>query len=142
MMHFLYLGDHPGARILDETGPVRVDAHDAGFIGDPLVGRRVPDPMQEDGRGVWMANQLCDLVQIRSSDAGTIVRTIIDMGKSMEMEVIAEGVETRDQFSFLRKHGCHYAQGRLFGDAISADEFLNLIISQEMGASGVSRLFA
>jgi diguanylate cyclase (GGDEF)-like protein len=76
------------------------------------------------------------------SDDATIVRTIVDMGKSMEMEVVAEGVETHDQFVFLRKHGCHYAQGRLFGDAISADEFLNLIISQEMGASGVSRLFA
>jgi len=76
------------------------------------------------------------------SDDATIVRTIVDMGKSMEMEVIAEGVETHDQFVFLRKHGCHYAQGRLFGDAISADDFLNLIISQEMGASGVSRLFA
>jgi diguanylate cyclase (GGDEF)-like protein/PAS domain S-box-containing protein len=76
------------------------------------------------------------------SDDATIVRTIVDMGKSMEMEVVAEGVETHDQFAFLRKHGCHYAQGRLFGDAISADEFLNLIISQEMGASGVSRLFA
>jgi diguanylate cyclase (GGDEF)-like protein/PAS domain S-box-containing protein len=76
------------------------------------------------------------------SDDATIVRTIVDMGKSMEMEVIAEGVETHEQFAFLRKHGCHYAQGRLFGDAISADEFLNLIISEEMGASSVSRLFA
>jgi EAL domain-containing protein (putative c-di-GMP-specific phosphodiesterase class I) len=76
------------------------------------------------------------------TDDATIVRTIVDMGRTMEMEVVAEGVETREQFDFLRKHGCHYAQGRLFGDAIGADEFLNLMISQEMGASGVSRLFA
>ncbi|HYM35904.1 MAG TPA: EAL domain-containing protein, partial [Steroidobacteraceae bacterium] len=76
------------------------------------------------------------------SDDATIVRAIVDMGRTMGMEVIAEGVETREQFDFLRKHGCHYAQGRLFGDAITADEFLNLIIGQEMGASGVSRLFA
>jgi EAL domain-containing protein (putative c-di-GMP-specific phosphodiesterase class I) len=76
------------------------------------------------------------------SDDSTIVRTIVDMGRTMEMEVIAEGVETREQFDFLRRHGCHYAQGRLFGDAVSADDFLNLIIGQEMGASSVARLFA
>ncbi|HET9996388.1 MAG TPA: sensor histidine kinase [Nocardioides sp.] len=58
----------------EEPDAVVVEVHDAGFIGDPLVGRRAPDPMQEDGRGVWMANQLCDLVQIRSSEAGTQVR--------------------------------------------------------------------
>jgi diguanylate cyclase (GGDEF)-like protein/PAS domain S-box-containing protein len=76
------------------------------------------------------------------SDDATIVRTIVDMGRSMEMEVVAEGVETREQLDYLRTHGCHYAQGRLFGDAISSDEFLNLVISQEMGAANVSRLFA
>ena len=58
----------------EEPGAIVVEVHDAGFIGDPLVGRRVPDPMQEDGRGVWIANQLCDLVQIRSNKAGTQVR--------------------------------------------------------------------
>jgi diguanylate cyclase (GGDEF)-like protein/PAS domain S-box-containing protein len=76
------------------------------------------------------------------TDDSTIVRTIVDMGRSMEMEVIAEGVETREQFDFLRKHGCHYAQGHFFGEAMSADDFLALMIAQEMGASGVSRLFA
>jgi EAL domain-containing protein (putative c-di-GMP-specific phosphodiesterase class I) len=76
------------------------------------------------------------------SDDATICRTIVDMGRTMGMEVIAEGVETREQFDFLRKHGCHYAQGRLFGDAMSSDEFLALVIGQEMGASNVSRLFA
>jgi diguanylate cyclase (GGDEF)-like protein/PAS domain S-box-containing protein len=76
------------------------------------------------------------------TDDSTIVRTIVDMGRTMDMEVIAEGVETREQFDFLRKHGCHYAQGHFFGEAISSDDFLALMIAQEMGASGVSRLFA
>lgn len=47
---------------------------DHGVIGDPLVGRRLPTVTQVGGRGVWLANQLCDLVQLRSSDAGTVVR--------------------------------------------------------------------
>jgi len=76
------------------------------------------------------------------SDDATIVRTIIDMGKSLEMEVIAEGVENEEQLEFLRQRGCHYAQGRLFGDAMSADDFLTLIRNQASGISGVHRLFA
>jgi anti-sigma regulatory factor (Ser/Thr protein kinase) len=47
---------------------------DRGYITDPVVGRRAPKPMQDRGRGLWIANQVCDLVQIRSSDRGTTVR--------------------------------------------------------------------
>jgi diguanylate cyclase (GGDEF)-like protein/PAS domain S-box-containing protein len=76
------------------------------------------------------------------SDDATIVRTIIDMGKSLDMEVIAEGVENEEQFNFLRSRGCHFAQGRLFGDAMSADDFLELITRQESGRGNVHRLLA
>ncbi len=51
------------------------EVSDRGRIADLLVGRRAPQPSDEGGRGVWMANQLCDLVQVRSGDAGTVVRT-------------------------------------------------------------------
>jgi len=33
-----------------------------------------PTPTQTGGRGLWMANQVCDLVRIRSGDTGTAVR--------------------------------------------------------------------
>ncbi len=45
---------------------------------------------------------------------GTIVRTIITMSQGLEMEVIAEGVETEAQRRFLQTHGCHAYQGYLF----------------------------
>ena len=77
-----------------------------------------------------------------NSDDATIVRTIIDMGKALEVEVVAEGVENEEQFNFLRGRGCHYAQGRLFGDAMSADEFLSLLLAQQSGRAKVSQLFA
>jgi diguanylate cyclase (GGDEF)-like protein/PAS domain S-box-containing protein len=77
-----------------------------------------------------------------NSDDATIVRTIIDMGKALEVEVVAEGVETEEQFEFLRKRGCHYGQGRLFGDAMSADAFFALVVAQESGEAKVSKLFA
>lgn len=41
---------------------------------DPLLGRRQPSPTQLSGRGLWLAHQLCDLVQVRSGAAGTVVR--------------------------------------------------------------------
>ena len=47
---------------------------DRGHIEQPLIGRVRPTSEQLSGRGVWLANQLCDLVQIRSSAAGTTVR--------------------------------------------------------------------
>jgi anti-sigma regulatory factor (Ser/Thr protein kinase) len=47
---------------------------DAGIVADPLTGRLAPDTDEPDGRGLWMVNQLCDLVQLRSSESGTTVR--------------------------------------------------------------------
>jgi len=49
---------------------------DRGHITDPLAGRRVPSLSTEGGRGLWLANQLCDLVQIRSAASGTAVRLV------------------------------------------------------------------
>ena len=67
------------------------------------------------------------------SDDAAIVRTIIDMGKSLDLEVIAEGVEASEQLEFLRQHGCYYAQGRLFGDAMEAGKLLDILRGQAGG---------
>jgi anti-sigma regulatory factor (Ser/Thr protein kinase) len=45
-----------------------------GVVADPLTGRLAPGSDEPDGRGLWMVNQLCDLVQLRSSALGTTVR--------------------------------------------------------------------
>ena len=64
----------------------------------------------------------------------TIVRTIIEMGHSMEMKVVAEGVETLDQFQFLRNAGCDYAQGQLFGEPCSA-EALGVLLTRQAASA-------
>jgi anti-sigma regulatory factor (Ser/Thr protein kinase) len=51
-----------------------VELSSEGCFEDPLVGRVAPDPEGEGGRGMWLANQLCDLVQLRSSPRGSVVR--------------------------------------------------------------------
>jgi anti-sigma regulatory factor (Ser/Thr protein kinase) len=50
------------------------EVSDQGHITSPLVGRLRPAPEASDGAGLWLANQLCDLVQIYSSARGTTVR--------------------------------------------------------------------
>jgi len=67
------------------------------------------------------------------SDA-TIVRTIIEMGHSLEMQVVAEGVETLDQYQFLRSAGCDFAQGQLFGEPCSA-EALGALLARQLATS-------
>lgn len=58
-----------------DAGALLIEVHDRGLIRDPLVGCRQPGVTGDGGAGLWMANQLCDLVQIRSSaTAGTTVR--------------------------------------------------------------------
>ncbi len=61
-------------RIWREDGTLLTEVGDAGLIEDPLVGRLRPAIAQVGGRGLWLANQLCDLVQIRSGEGGTVVR--------------------------------------------------------------------
>ncbi|MFN2611133.1 MAG: anti-sigma factor RsbA family regulatory protein [Actinomycetota bacterium] len=50
------------------------EIQDSGRIEDPLVGRRKPTGGHEGGFGLWMVNQVCDLVQIRTYPEGSVVR--------------------------------------------------------------------
>jgi anti-sigma regulatory factor (Ser/Thr protein kinase) len=61
-------------RIWREDEVLFCEVADRGRIDHALAGRIVPEFGQPDGRGLWIANQLCDLVQIRSSELGTVVR--------------------------------------------------------------------
>jgi anti-sigma regulatory factor (Ser/Thr protein kinase) len=65
------------------TGTLRVwvgtrwlvcEIEDRGRIDDPMAGREEPTPDRPDGRGLWIANQVCELVQMRTSATHTVVR--------------------------------------------------------------------
>jgi anti-sigma regulatory factor (Ser/Thr protein kinase) len=67
-------GGSGALRVWRDGDDLVCEVRDSGRITDPLVGRVRPLPSDPGGRGVWIANQLCDLVQIRSTDGGTVIR--------------------------------------------------------------------
>ena len=62
------------------------------------------------------------------------------MGRSLRLQVIAEGIETDEQRQFLFVNGCQLGQGRLFGDPITSAAFLDLLVRQATGEHPVLRL--
>jgi diguanylate cyclase (GGDEF)-like protein/PAS domain S-box-containing protein len=75
-------------------------------------------------------------------DDAAIVHAIIQMAHSLNLEVVAEGVENEQQLDFLRKHDCDYAQGHLFGDPVTAEEFGTLLVAESEGSGKYRALFA
>ncbi len=63
----------------------------------------------------------------RDVEDQTITAAIITMGKSLDLTVVAEGVETAEQLEFLREHGCDEFQGYYAHKPMPADEFAQLL---------------
>ena len=72
-------GERGRMRVWADDRAISCEIHGEGLISDPLVGRVRPSTTEIDGRGMWIANQFCDLVQIRSGPAGSIVRLRMDL---------------------------------------------------------------
>ena len=75
-------------------------------------------------------------------DDAAIVKAIIQMAHSLDLEVVAEGVESEQQLEFLREQGCDYVQGHLFGDPMTAEGVLQRLLEDASGEYLHKRLFA
>ena len=64
------------------------------------------------------------------------MRAIIAMAHSLKLEVIAEGVETEAQRSFLEHNGCHAFQGYLFGRPMPIEQLDSWLASTQGRVSG------
>lgn len=60
-------------------------------------------------------------------DDAAIVRAIIQLGRSLKLDVIAEGAESRAQVDFLIREGCREAQGYFFGAPVSREVFMDML---------------
>ncbi|MEY4564068.1 MAG: hypothetical protein RLZZ618_3345 [Pseudomonadota bacterium] len=70
----------------------------------------------------------------RNADDRAITEAIISMGKSLSLNVVAEGVETIEQLDFLRASACDEMQGFYFSQAVSAEAFATLLRAQTASA--------
>jgi anti-sigma regulatory factor (Ser/Thr protein kinase) len=68
-------------RTWDDGGYLLFQVEDGGRIDAPLAGRRQPVLHEPGGRGLWLANQLCDLVQVRTFEDGNVVRIHMARGR-------------------------------------------------------------
>jgi anti-sigma regulatory factor (Ser/Thr protein kinase) len=69
-----YAGGHGRVRVWQDGAALLCEVIDAGHIHRPLAGRERPATDASSGRGLWLVNHVCDLVQIRSLPEGTVVR--------------------------------------------------------------------
>jgi anti-sigma regulatory factor (Ser/Thr protein kinase) len=66
---------HGAVRVWTASGELVCEVEDHGpGLSDPLVGSERPDTRRSHGRGLWIARQLCDRVEIESSPGSTLVR--------------------------------------------------------------------
>jgi EAL domain-containing protein (putative c-di-GMP-specific phosphodiesterase class I) len=66
----------------------------------------------------------------------------VGLGRSLGMDVVAEGIETPEQLGLLRRLGCTYGQGHLFGEPVTGEAYLEMLKNQQAGAGTHTALFA
>jgi diguanylate cyclase (GGDEF)-like protein len=143
---------HCVERILDETGLdpaiLEIELRETVLVQDSqhalevlnaLKAMRVQLALDDFGTGYSSLSHLkdfpIDILKIdqsfvreldTDSGAGSIVGTVIGMGKNLGLQVVAEGVESREQLTCLRELGCPQGQGFYLSEPLTAAEFSRL----------------
>jgi EAL domain-containing protein (putative c-di-GMP-specific phosphodiesterase class I) len=112
-----------------------------GLIRNPAQGREIAQQLRAMGVGLSVdafGTGLCDLgflqqlsaaqvklahttVHAAMEGGGPVIKSLIDIGHNLDMQVIGEAVETRSQLDFLRASGCDQAQGSWISEPLAAD---------------------
>ena len=141
--------------ILEETGfpahRLELEITERVFINDPasageklraLVDIGVGIALDDFGKGYSSMSHLQALsltrlkidrgfiADIETQKGAAFVRAIIQLAKALELEVIAEGVETRSQLEALKRMDCCVAQGFLFSPGVTPDQMLSVALNE------------
>jgi anti-sigma regulatory factor (Ser/Thr protein kinase) len=75
-----HAGGRGTLRIWQDEAEIVCEVTDAGRIEDPRAGLRPPPAGTRGGQGLWIIRQACDRVELRSGDAGTVIRMHMQRG--------------------------------------------------------------
>ncbi|MER8438707.1 EAL domain-containing protein [Mesorhizobium sp. M1312] len=87
------------------------------------------DKIKIDKSFVWMVQQ--------NPQSAAIIRAVVGLGRDLSMHILAEGVETLDQLSFLRDGGCSTLQGYLIGRPYPIELYAKEVGKRAAGQSNV-----
>ncbi len=144
-------------RVLEHAGlaPTRLELEitESMVVEDPERAQRIIKPLREAGVRLAIDDFGCghsslaalsklpfDVIKIdqqfvRALERGdaqsaAIVEMILALARTLNMEVVAEGVERREDVEFMAERGCHWVQGFLYGAAVSASDFAEMLRRQ------------
>lgn len=110
---------------LDEMGvQISIDDFGTGY-SSLLYLKRLPASELKIDRGF-----VCDLAH--DAEDAAIIAAIVALGHTLNLRIVAEGVETAEQQEFLSRLGCNILQGYLFGKPMPADQFFQFAASSEI----------
>ena len=130
---------------------LQLDLRIEELIRNPTLGRELAEQLRTLGVDVSVDGfgaGLCDLgylqqlsasqvklatgtVQALTDGGAAVAKSLIDIGHNMNMQVVAEAVETRPQMDFLESHGCDQFQGIWFSEPLAADAAQKMLEEQQ-----------
>jgi EAL domain-containing protein (putative c-di-GMP-specific phosphodiesterase class I) len=69
------------------------------------------------------------------TEDAAIIAAIVALGHALNLQIVAEGVETREQQEFLTRLGCSTLQGFLLGRPLPADQFIEAVRQRELSVA-------
>lgn len=112
-------------KLLKELGiSLSLDDFGTGYTAFSQLQHYPVDCLKIDRSFVWNLSQA-------STQHRPLVDIIIELASLYQLTTVAEGVETKDQFDYLKQLGCNQVQGYYFSKPVSWKEFMDLLLSQE-----------